>query len=208
MKRSVLLSAALLSFIMAAPSIAEDGTYGAFRAGVFLPNSKGDATQQGGMSNFDAGYNMELAIGFRPASYAAIEIGTGFYSSSRDTQNAALGQSEKLNAYGVPVTATAKGILSSGPFEFFAGAGIGYYFSLLEREATSGGITTNKSFHGNALGYHLVGGADYSLNERIALGAEIKWMSTRPDMDDFSGTGKKKWEFGGTAMNVGVKYKF
>jgi opacity protein-like surface antigen len=201
MKPLMMICCCLLLGALAATANADD-SYLALKGGGFLPNSKGSGGQ-GGLKDFDTGYNLEVAIGFRPASYAAIELGSGFYTTRRDT-NAPTGN-EKISAYGVPVTATAKGVLTTGPVDIFAGAGFGYYFTLFDREIPN----KKESMHSNALGYHLVGGVDYRLNEHYSLGTEIKWFSVKPEFDDFNTAGAKvKWDFGGTIFNIGMKYSF
>jgi len=189
-----------------APALASDA-YFAVKAGGFLPNGKGDVNNQGGLKDFDTGFNGELAIGFKPAPYAAIEAGTGFYQAQRSIATA--GFSEKSTIYGVPMTVTAKALLAMEKTQFFAGAGAGYYFGLLKRDQTVSATTTSSSTHGNALGYHVVGGFDYFLNDKWGIGAEIKWFACKPKFDDTTKPGTKaEWELGGTTMNLGLKYQF
>ena len=207
--KKTLMTMAITAFLAASalPALAED-SYLALKVGGFLPNGKGDATSQGGFKDFDTGYDVEVAFGFRPATYAAIELGSGFYSTQRQITATAL--REKATAYGVPVTATVKGILNLEKTDLFAGAGAGYYFGVLTRDRTEGTQPTqSSSSHGNALGYHLCGGFDYNLSDRYSVGAEIKWFSAKPKFDDATGTGNQvEWEFGGTVFNLGMKYKF
>jgi len=192
----------LFVLICGVASAQAEDTYLAVKAGGFLPNGKGDATNQGGLKDFDTGYNMEVAIGFRPASYAAIEAASGFYTSERqDTVN---GSSTKATIYGVPVTITAKGIIPLNKADFFVGAGAGYYFGVLDQS----GQPRSSSSHGNALGYHIVGGFDYNISEHYSLGSEIKWFSTKPEFDANNSGVKTKWELGGTTLGLGMKYKF
>ena len=208
MKRLTITMGIFCLLCCASGTALAEGTYAGIKVGGFMPNGKGDTTNQGGLKDFDTGYNLELAVGFRPASYAAIEAGTGFYSASRDIAITTTSR-EKSTIYGVPATITAKAVLPLERSEFFVGAGAGYYFSVLQRDSTNGASSRSSSSHGNALGYHLVGGFDYNLGERYSLGAEIKWFSTKPKFDDAGGTGSQtEWEFGGTTLNLGVKYKF
>lgn len=192
----------LLVLLCGAVSAQAEDTYLSVKVGGFLPNGKGDASSQGGLKDFDTGYNTELAIGFKPAPYAAIEVASGFYSAEKqDTVN---GTSTKATIYGVPVTVTAKAILSASKADFFAGAGAGYYFGVLDQSSPA----RDSSTHGNALGYHIVGGFDYNVSQRYSLGADIKWFSTKPEFDANNSGLKTEWELGGTTLNLGMKYKF
>ncbi|KAF0220767.1 MAG: hypothetical protein FD174_1091 [Geobacteraceae bacterium] len=194
---------------------AADAGYVAMKAGVFLPNGKSESVDRkdNGFGDLDSGYNVELAVGFKPESYAAVELGTGVYSASG--KRSGVGSSADLTAYGVPVTVTAKGLLDLEKWELFAGAGVGYYFGFVDqRTDTAAGnsvMSRDESSHGGALGYHVVAGADYRISRQMAAGVDFKWFSARPELEftDAAGTKvKSKWEIGGSVLNVGVKYMF
>lgn len=180
-------------------------TYGVVKFGAFLPNGEGDTdnVDEGGLKDFDSGFNAEVGVGFYPAPYAALEFGAGYYRSERNDDTPAGSRSYTLET--IPVTATAKFIISNDPFEFGIGAGGGYYFASMDWDvANSSGST-----HGTALGYHIVGNADYRVSERVSIGAEIKWITAEPKIDlSITGAGDKKWEIGGTFLNLAAKYRF
>lgn len=198
-KGFIALGIALL--MQAGISYGADETYFGMKAGMFMPNGKSP-----GLSLFNTGYAVDLALGVRPANYAALEIGTGFFTTSGDSD--ATGTQQDMTAYGVPVTLTAKGIMEFGPLDLFAGAGAGMYFCFVDNKI--GNINENQ--HGSAPGYHVVAGAEYRINSKWNAGAEFKWFSTRPELKVRSNLGvdpiDEKWEFGGTVLSLGVKYKF
>ncbi len=182
-----------------------ENPYGVLKIGAFLPNGKGNnqTTQEGGLKDFDTGFNAEAALGFYLAPYAVIEVGTGYYRSVRSDDIAGINQSYTLGT--IPIIATAKFVIDNDPFEFAVGAGAGYYFAAVDWEVAN----STGSTHGTALGYHVVGSADYRLSETVSIGSEIKWHSAEPKIDlAIPGAGDRKWEVGGTTLNLTAKYRF
>ena len=197
------LAVTLLSICLSAPVFAA-GEYATVKAGLFLPNGNGNST--GDLKNYDTGGHLELAAGFTPAQYIAVEAATGFYMSSRsyNYMNDAT-KPTKDSVYGVPLTLSVKGIYSTEKIDLFAGGGVGYYFVILNQKIPSNDV----SQHGNALGYHVVGGIDYKYNEQWSWGAEVKWFATKPKFENINAPGQKvEWEMGGTVMNLTAKYHF
>lgn len=191
--------------LMLASAAQAETPYAAVKIGAFLPNGRGgtQANQEGGLKNFDSGFNFEGGVGFYVAPYAIFEFGTGYYRAERSDNIAGTSQNYTLGT--IPVTATAKYIISNDPFEFGIGAGAGYYFAAIDWEVANNSGST----HGTALGYHLVGNADYRLSEAVSIGAEIKWISAKPEIDlSLTGAGDKKWEIGGTFLNLAAKFRF
>ncbi|MCM0080815.1 outer membrane beta-barrel protein [Geomonas sp. Red32] len=207
----VILALALV-LASAAGASADETSYFSVKGGMFLPNGKGDANGQGGLKNLDSGYSAEVAVGYRPDTYAALELGTGFYTAHGSVTTADTSTTQTI--YGIPVTATAKGILDTEKLQFFAGAGVGYYFTFIDNkvEFFNGGIpTVQESSHGGALGYHVVAGGDWKLTKRFMIGADYKWFSVKPDLEVTTAQNakvKSKWEMGGSILNVGLKYAF
>lgn len=206
-KLIVLLSCVLIPLSVSAASAADTG-YFSVKGGLFLPNGSAGS----GLKTFDTGYSTELAIGFRPDTYAALEIGTGFFSASGTVTDADSKSVKRI--YSVPVTATAKAILDLEKFELFCGAGVGYYFAFVDNKTDfyTGGIApVDESSHGNALGYHAVLGGDYKVSENFRLGADFKWFVAKPELELTSAQNVKtrtKWDIGGTVMNLGLKYLY
>lgn len=211
-KGALLLLMLVILFTAATSWGAGCDTYFAVKGGVFLPNGHGASGDENGFSNFSQGYNGEVAIGIRPESYAAVELGAAYYRTDASVGNAAAGFTDKYTASAIPVTLTVKGILPYGRLEAFAGAGIGYWAGRLQYQQLN--TTTNQQVERNlnagAFGYQAVAGADYRVTRRLDLGAEAKWASAKPEFD-FTGTngrGKEKWEFGGTTVNFVLKWRF
>ena len=204
----LLLSMLLIPLSVSGAAAADTG-YFSFKGGSFLPNGSGGATS---LKSFNTGYNTELALGFRPESYAALEIGTGLYSASGTVADA--NSKSTKTVYGIPITATAKAILDLKKAELFAGAGFGYYFAYINNHMdffNGGTPSVQESSHGGALGYHLVLGADYKLSENFRLGADFKWFEAKPELeltDSQNVKSRAKWDVGGEVLNVGFKYLF
>lgn len=214
-KRTMVAVSLMVAVLSAGSAMAADQTYLAVRGGVFMPNSEeGDDYQ--GLSYFDSGYNFELAAGYRPVPYAAIEVGTGIYSAEGtiNRQNFTIDRT----LYGVPITLTVKGIQEFDRLILSAGAGLGLYQGFMDNTVTftnqSPGV--DESNHGSAVGYQVVFDADFKLNDQWAVGANFRWCSAKPEIELVTvspdGTQtlptKEKWEIGGTTANIGVKYSF
>ena len=200
-KRFAAIGIALL--MQAGISYGADDTYFGMKAGMFMPNGKSP-----GLDMFDTGYAIDLSLGVKPASYAAVEVGTGFYTASGDSD--ATGVQQDMTAYAVPITLTAKGIVEFGKLDLFAGAGAGMFFCFIDNEIAAP-VSKNESKHGIAPGYQAVAGADYRINNQWNAGVDFKWFSTRPKLeitDTNNNITDQKWEFGGTVLSLGVKYKF
>ena len=120
----ILTSALGLTALLLTSAHAET-PYGVVKLGAFLPNGKGDTqiTDEGGLKDFDTGFNVEAAVGFYVAPYAAFEFGSGYYRSERNDDTPAGNKKYTLGT--IPVTATAKFIVANDPFEFGIGAGAG-----------------------------------------------------------------------------------
>lgn len=205
---SLLVSCLLIPVAVSSASAADVGSgYFSVKGGSFLPNGKGGSNS---LSGFNTGYNAEVAVGYRAEKYAAIEIGTGIFSSSGTITNDDV--SSKKSLYGIPVTATAKAILDLEKLELFAGAGLGYYFAFIDNDMTfSAGSPVHESSHGSALGYHLVLGGDYKVSDQFRLGADFKYFVAKPEFTLTQANhtpNTSKWDVGGTAINVGLKYLF
>lgn len=209
--RKLLLSGVMTLFAVSTAAAEGSSSYFSVKGGAFLPNGK-ESGAANSLNSFDSGYNAEIAVGYRPESYAAIEVGTGMYSASGTVTDSSARVQRTLT--GIPVTATAKAILDLDKLELFGGAGIGYYFNFIDNKIDfiNGGIPpVSESSHGNALGYHLVAGGDFKVSENFRVGADFKWFSVKTDLEltDAQNTRKtSSWDLGGTTLNFGIKYLY
>jgi hypothetical protein len=215
MRKTVTVAAALLAVAVstAGEVKAAEQTYLAARAGVFLPNGKGDGDPQG-FKYFDTGYAVDLVAGYRPESYVALEVGTGFYSASGEVSKP--GYSIDRTAYGVPITVSVKGLLEFEKIMLAAGAGIGYYQGFISNKISFPGSPVDESNHGGALGYQLLLDAEFKVAPQWSVSGNVKWFTARPEIEMQNvnadgtsiGTTKDEWEIGGTTISLGVKYIF
>jgi len=207
-----LLAVVMFAMVFAAVPVFAENSYVSLRAGAFSPNS-----DDNGLKDFDTGYNIEIAYGYKIMPNFAVEGGIGRYSTKREesvsgtSYGVDYSDSFSVTASVIPITATAKGILpiADGKFELYGGAGLGYYLASSEYESKTEfegypelSTSTSGSDSANAFGFHVVGGADFNISETIAVGGEAKWFSVEPDF----GGGSVK--MGGIIFNAGVKYKF
>jgi hypothetical protein len=103
------------------PYIGEDKPYYvSARAGSYFPT--GDIDD----ADFDSGFAVEGAFGYRINRFAAVELGAGYFKS--ETDNSTI----DADFWSVPVTVSVLGILPLGPVEFYAGAGAGFYYGKLD----------------------------------------------------------------------------
>ncbi len=215
MKRLIWLLA-VFSLLQSAMAFAEEegaqDRYFVVKGGGFFPNGKGPSNdgKANGFKDFNVGYSIDTAIGFKPESYVACELGTGFYSADAERTN--VSDYFKYSVFVVPLTLTVKGLWKLGKAELFAGGGVGYYFAFLDinRENNNGSTTViiSENVHGGAFGYHAVVGADMALKKNVALTTEFKWVVAKPDMEETNANGKVAWDMGGAILGIGVKYYF
>jgi len=206
--KKVLLAVVMFVMVFAAVPVFAANSYVALRAGAFSPNSDDQ-----GLKDFDTGYNIEVAYGYKITPYFAVEGGVGRYSAKREASYTygSYSSTDTMTFSAIPITATAKGVLplADDKFELYGGAGLGYYLAYAKYESKSNvvGYTESSTSYSNsdsasAFGFHVVGGADFNISETIAIGAEAKWISVEPE---FSGSAIK---IGGLIFNAGVKFKF
>lgn len=207
MLQFVLLIAAFFStMLLMPPVLCAESNYLVVKGGAFLPNGEGTATQ-GGLNDFNTGYDVSIGVGYHPAPYAAVEASVGVYAVERTNSSlsASSRQEDTTKVQGVPVTLLLKGVLNADPFELAIGAGGAYVYASVENTVRN----ISETAHGSALGYVVTGSADYSINERVGIGAEIRWFSAKPtiDLPLTEGT-STRWDVGGTTLSVTGKYRF
>jgi len=177
MKKLLVLTAVLL--LSVAPAMA--GNYVKGTVGYFTP-TEGDLDSSfalnvaGGMDlkdQLDAPVSVELGIGYTAPEATGVEVTI------------------------IPITLTGlyELPLDVPNFAFNVGAGLGMYMWEVEFDSFFGGTEKDD---GNDFGFHVQAGADYKLNDQLALVGELKWAKV--DFDETDG--------GGTSLNVGAKYNF
>jgi len=182
--------------------------YVEIKGGIFSPNSDGNETSNdGGLKEFDSGFNFEGAFGARYNKYFALESGVGVYAA--DTKETIRTSVSATNGkvVVVPITISAIAILPIDIVDLFAGVGFGYYSSTLKFATATTSGNFNQEYSAGALGYQLIGGIDINLTQHIAVGAEIKYFEAKPEFDLPLNT-KVKVNVGGTIINGGFKFRF
>ena len=216
-KRVILAMAVMMAALSGGSAVAAEQTYLSARGGIFLPNGD-DGGDYKGFKYFDTGYSVDVAVGYRPVSYAAFEFGTGFYSTSGEVNRSDFNIDRTF--YGVPITLTVKGIIETDRLLLSAGAGAGLYQGYMDNKIdfNSGSYvdSVDESNHGTAVGYQIMADADLKLSDRWTIGANFRWFTARPEIEmqnisperDRIITTKDDWEIGGTTVNIGMKYFF
>lgn len=200
MKKLLVLSAVLL--LSAAPAMADNYVKG--NVGYFMPATV----------DSDSGYGLEVAYGMPLQDVTDLpltaEFGLGYYTAPISFSGIEAGFSFKADGdfSVIPITAS---VLYELPFDvsdmmFNVGAGFGLYMWKFDvtAEATNGFLTGSDTLtgDGNEFGYHLQAGADYQLNDQVALVGGLKWSSVKGEDTDI------EIKLGGTTINVGAKYNF
>lgn len=179
-----ILAVCCAAVALVAVSVTDTQAYVGIKAGLFMPNSDSK-----GLDGFDNGFGGEL-FGGMAAGPIDIEFGLGGYSAKPEGGDS----DDALNV--ARVNATAKVHLPLGPVSLFGGAGAGYYYAMI------GSDSDNPD--GNGVGFHVVGGAEFSLGV-AALLAEVQWNQAKIKFEQ-DGFESDKINIGGLMLNVGVLF--
>jgi outer membrane protein W len=175
MKKLLVLTAVLL--LSVAPAMA--GNYVKGTVGYFSPTE----------SDLDASFGLNVAGGMDLKDQLGVpvsaELGIGYTAPSASGVDVTIIPITLTGLYELP--------LDVPDFAFNVGAGVGLYMWTVDVTGPFGGKAD-----GNDFGFHVQAGADYKLNDEVALVGELKWAKV--DFDDADG--------GGTSVNVGAKYNF
>jgi len=131
---------------------------------------------------YDSGFNISGVYGRYFGKYLVLEGGIGYAYSERDfdgSTTAAGFYIEEDSVSILSVTATAKGVYPAGKLEIFGGAGIDGHFVRFDADIKTrrlGKFSTDDE--DTLFGFHIVGGANYNITERLFLGGEIKYLWT------------------------------
>jgi opacity protein-like surface antigen len=179
MKKTILAFISVSVFLCSSSAFAAN--YFTGKIGLYSPEE----------SFLDDGFNIEGAYGIDISGATgvenlALELGLGYYTADGDQPFF------DLDVSVIPITATAIYTHDlDGPFSLFGGAGLGFYYANVE--VNSFGSEEDDSEV--ELGFNLVGGGRYELNNRMDLTAELKYAAVSDDI-------------GGLFLNFGIKYNF
>jgi len=123
--------------------------------------------------NVAGGINLKEQL----AAPVSVELGIGYTAP----------ESGDLTIIPITLTGLYELPLNLSNTAFNVGAGLGLYM-----------WDANGGPDGLDFGFHVQAGAEFALNEQLALIGEVKWAKV--DFDNFDG--------GGTSVNVGAKYNF
>jgi hypothetical protein len=177
--------------------------------------------QTNDLDGFDTGFNGEIAFGFQPIKYFAVELGTGYFNT--EGKESFAGTSNGLNVterdkfyfHVFPVTLTAKLIIPYKKFEFFGlgGGGAYYVWADIRAKGTINGTRFYEELDGSdvVLGGYLGLGIHYNITPRIFIGAEGKYLWTSradPEEDFFDDSLGVKFKLDGILATAVVGFRF
>ena len=163
--------------------------YFVLKGGIFTPGSTD-------LKGFSTGFNGEIGYGRYLNDNFALELGVGYFQTSNSSTLAGssaddyLSGNAKLDLWIIPVTATVKVIYPIYQFEVYALGGAGAYFVNYKLEydvnakiggktaTASGSPSSNTAAFGGFAGV----GANYNFPNKWYVGAEGKYLWTRPNM--------------------------
>jgi opacity protein-like surface antigen len=179
------------------------------------------APQTNDLDGFDTGFNGEIAFGFQPIKYFAVEVGTGYFNTEgRESFAGVIGgrnivERDELDLHIFPVTVTAKIILPFKKFEFFGLGGVGAYYVWgdMRAKGTIGGVPFYAESDGSdmVVGGHLGLGVHYNITPRFFVGAEGKYLWTsraEPEEDFFDDSLGLKFKMDGILATAVVGFRF
>jgi len=185
---SILIICAVLSLSIPLSATGEErpDNYATFKIGQYSPT--GDLDDLG----FDSKLALEIIFGHYFNKNFSLEGGFGVFGSDND--NAA--KTVYFTGFATPLL-TAKAILPKESFEFYGGAGIGYYQSKLAV------LAPDEEQSDSAFAYHLLAGFSYDFTPYWYLGMEVKQIWT----DEFDFKVVEVDADGRTAtFNVGLRW--
>jgi hypothetical protein len=147
--------------------------YLVLKTGVFYP--------EGDLKNLNAGFNGELAYGFRFSRHGALEIGSGYFETSNTSRASIGGSGLSLRGYmhAVPLTIAIKPIIPlNRRFEVYAlgGGGAYYIHSSGTFLAASGRVSGSED---TVVGGGFLGaGGTYNLPQNFFISLEGKYLWT------------------------------
>ncbi len=187
MKKRIILfaTAVILAFFAFFPSFAaaqRNYNYVVAKLGVYSPISNE-------LSDYSSDFNGEVDFGHYFSPYFAAEFGVGHLQTSGTVLTfSGFFATEDIDA--TYLEATAKAVFPVPyyysrhyqPFmDLYLGGGLGVYFANDNVDAI--GFSTSDTVPG----FHILGGADFNLNQNVFLGLELKYMYAKPFDTDIEG---------------------
>jgi outer membrane protein W len=157
-----------------AAAVPDYKSYLVAKGGVFYP--------EGNLSNLNAGFNGELAYGYRFFRNVAVELSSGYFGATdKPAAGSVLGYpvSVKESMYAVPLTVAIKGIVPiDKQFELYGLAGTGAYFVHGSGTISLAGFSASASDNMAVWGGFLGAGVNYNITPRVFVGLEGKYLWT------------------------------
>ena len=161
--RKVALLSVLLAIFTVPAAASSYSNYITAKLGAYIP-------QHRDMDNYDAGPNIELALGRYFNPNVALDFSLGFFHSEGSVAGIDLG------VHGFPILLSIKGLIPHAGGELYALAGGGVYITSFE--AVGLGVLVNDK--DNALGYQLGIGANFLVADNMFFGLEGKYLWAQP----------------------------
>jgi opacity protein-like surface antigen len=174
---SLMLTILIPQYVLAQGRFLDRNFYITAKPGIYSP-------QTNDLDGFDTGFNGEVAFGFQPIRYFAVELGTGYFNTEGTATFSGFNYAErdKFDLHVIPFTLTGKLILPFKKFEFFGLGGVGAYYVWTDVEArgTVNGIPVSVELDGEDIvfGGYLGLGVHYNITPRFFVGVEGKYLWT------------------------------
>ena len=133
-------------------------------------------------TDIENGFDGEVAIGRRFGPNFAAELGVGYFSAEGSTSSVfdpgsglTIDITPKFS--GIPITASAKGIMPLGPSaEVYGLVGLGLYRVTLEATGSALGQTASTSDDDSAFGFLIGGGISFDVTPKVFLSADLRYL--------------------------------
>ncbi|HUJ17962.1 MAG TPA: outer membrane beta-barrel protein [Nitrospirota bacterium] len=174
------IAIAMPATLAAAPASEKNDGYFVLKGGYYYPSestlSLNDFEDSGTRTELERknGFDGEIAFGHYFFPIFGIEFGAGYFES-KSAPPAEPGQT-RLKV--VPVQLSGKLFLPLGPFEPYAEAGIGAYFTKFEVQGNLG------SFNGTSrvtYGIHWGAGLNFNFTDSFFMGLEGRYIKAKPE---------------------------
>ena len=183
---SLMLTILIPRYVLAEERYHNRHFYVTAKPGIYSP-------QTNDLDGFDTGFNGEVAFGFQPSRYFAVELGSGYFNTDGAVtfSGTNFAERDKLDLYIIPVTITAKLIIPFKKFEFFGLGGVGAYYVWgdMKAKGTVDGISYSAELDGSdvVFGGYVGLGVHYNITPRFFVGVEGKylWTDRAEPEDDF-----------------------